>query len=101
MTARTKLFLSAATFGLFCGAMIFFFSIAPRHEGGFERVAKASRTIRKDEFLRRDMYVMEPVDTKRLPADAMRASDVGKYGGYIAKRDISGGEILRTIDFKR
>lgn len=101
MTARNKLFLSAATFGLICGALIFFFSIAPRHEAGFERVAKSSRSIRKDEFLRRDMYVMEPVDTKRLPPDAIRESDIGQYGGYISRRDISAGEVLRTIDFKR
>ncbi len=101
MTARNKLFLSAAIFGLICGALVFFFSIAPQHEAGFERVAKSSRTIRKDEFLRRDMYMMEPMDTKRLPADAIMESDIGKYGGYMSKRDISEGEILRTVDFKR
>ncbi len=100
MTARNKLFLSAATFGLICGALIFFFSIAPRHEG-FERVAKSSRPIRKDEYLRREMFMIDAVDSKRVPADAIRESDIGQYGGYISKRDISAGEILRTVDFKR
>jgi len=100
MTARNKLFLSAATFGLICGAAIFFFSIAPRHEG-FERVAKSSRPIRKDEYLRLDMYVIEPMDNKRLPADAILESEIIQYGGYISRRDISAGEILRTVDFKR